>query len=412
MQGGVRKRGNKWSYYFDMGTVDGKRKKKEKGGFSSKKEAEAALAAAVAQYNSCGQVFTPSEITMSDFLDQWIEKYVKKNLSYNTYLSYVSFIDNHIKPRLGKYKLRLLSPSNCQEFAIEICESGLSKRSATTIMSILKSSIEYAVEPLEYIQSNPARSVRMPKKGKKDKTVNIAKNQEERCRYLTAEQVAKLFATYPRGTSMYLPLLIGYYTGMRVNEVLSLTWDRLDLMHNTITIDRQIVQHYDPSYIEFGSLKSESSERTVTIGKTLASELRRERKEQSEARLRSGGKYHDYYVTDSGHIERFSVSEAPRDAEKADFVCRKPSGRRIEDSYISIQSKKISEVLGVNFVFHTLRHTHATMLIDGGAEIKDVQKRLGHADIKTTYNTYVHDTETMKKKTVDLFESIAAGTRD
>lgn len=66
MNGGVRKRGSTWSYYFDLGKVDSKRKKKEEGGFRTKKEAEAVLAKALNEYNTAGQVFTPSEITVSD----------------------------------------------------------------------------------------------------------------------------------------------------------------------------------------------------------------------------------------------------------------------------------------------------------------------------------------------------------
>ena len=60
----------------------------------------------------------------------------------------------------------------------------------------------------------------------------------------------------------------------------------------------------------------------------------------------------------------------------------------------------------VSFHFHSLRHTHATMLIAAGANIKDVQERLGHADIETTMNKYVHNTEDIKKATADLFEQI------
>lgn len=69
MTGGTRKRGTTWSYYFDLGKVGGKRQKKEKGGFKTKKEAEAALAKAISEYNHAGMVFEPSEITVSDF---WI----------------------------------------------------------------------------------------------------------------------------------------------------------------------------------------------------------------------------------------------------------------------------------------------------------------------------------------------------
>lgn len=69
MQGGVRKRGTTWSYYFDLGKIDGKRKKKEKGGFRTKKEAEQALASAMNEYNNAGTVFEASNITVSDYLD-------------------------------------------------------------------------------------------------------------------------------------------------------------------------------------------------------------------------------------------------------------------------------------------------------------------------------------------------------
>ena len=55
MTGGTRKRGATWSYYFDLGKIDGKRQKKEKGGFKTKKEAETALAKAINEYNNAGQ---------------------------------------------------------------------------------------------------------------------------------------------------------------------------------------------------------------------------------------------------------------------------------------------------------------------------------------------------------------------
>lgn len=83
MQGGVRKRGTTWSYYFDLGKIDGKRKKKEKGGFRTKKEAEQALTAAMNEYNNAGTVFEPTEITVADYLNQWFDLYCKTVVSQN-----------------------------------------------------------------------------------------------------------------------------------------------------------------------------------------------------------------------------------------------------------------------------------------------------------------------------------------
>lgn len=69
----------------------------------------------------------------------------------------------------------------------------------------------------------------------------------------------------------------------------------------------------------------------------------------------------------------------------------------------------IRQELGINFDYHSLRHTHATKLIEAGANVKAVQQRLGHKNIVTTMNTYVHHTDEMAQTAADLFESVVNG---
>ena len=69
-------------------------------------------------------------------------------------------------------------------------------------------------------------------------------------------------------------------------------------------------------------------------------------------------------------------------------------------------SRVINYELGIRFNFHSLRHTHATLLMEAGANIKDIQKRLGHSKIATTIDTYSHVTENIKNNTVDIFEKM------
>jgi site-specific recombinase XerD len=69
-------------------------------------------------------------------------------------------------------------------------------------------------------------------------------------------------------------------------------------------------------------------------------------------------------------------------------------------------SRVIHHEMHLAFDYHSLRHTHATLLIESGADVKNVQTRLGHTNIETTLQTYVHDTEKMAERSVDLFEKI------
>lgn len=82
MAEGVRKRGKSWSYYFDTAKINGERKKIEKGGFRTQKEALEARAAAIAEYNNTGRSFTPKEISVADYLDYWLENAIRKNIDH------------------------------------------------------------------------------------------------------------------------------------------------------------------------------------------------------------------------------------------------------------------------------------------------------------------------------------------
>ena len=95
------KRGKYWQYRFDVAKVDGKRKQISKSGFKTKKEALAAGVKALSEYNSSGSLFQPSEVSVADYLDYWVDSYCKMNLKYNTQLGYIRIIENHLKPTFG-----------------------------------------------------------------------------------------------------------------------------------------------------------------------------------------------------------------------------------------------------------------------------------------------------------------------
>ncbi|MCI6173571.1 MAG: site-specific integrase [Clostridiales bacterium] len=417
MKGGTRKRGKTWSYYFDMGSIDGKRQKKEKGGFSTKREAEAALAAALTEYNTSGMVFTPVDITVADYLDLWFDQYVRMNLKYNSQREYIKVIEKHLKPRFGGYKLKSLTPAAVQSYANDLKEKGFARSTLSTIIMTLSGALNYAIEPLGYIQSNPIDRVKIPK---------YEDGRPELHHFIPPEEMRKILERFPESSPFHTPIMIGYYTGVRISECFGLTWDRIDLEKRTITIDRQIVNR---NYIDareyargghekmerskwyFQAPKSASSARVIRFGDTLAHELERARLSKQKNRLRLGVHFTEYYMqpeTDEKGDTIYRIFGLPHgvsvDLESADMVCVRSDGTAVKSDSFQQVTRVCRDSLGIQFNYHSLRHTHATMLLEAGAPIKDVQMRLGHADVQTTINRYVHDTDQMQDMTVDIFE--------
>ncbi len=419
MTGGTRKRGSTWSYYFDMGMVGGRRQKKEKGGFRTRKEAEAALAAALNQYNNAGQVFTPSEVTVSDYLDQWYDLYCKPNLKYNTQVAYLHTIEGYIKPKFGKYRLRAVSPAILQEYANDLKMKGLAKHSISGILSVFGSSLDYAVEPLHYITQNPMKAVKFPR---------VERKPRERV-VLSLDEWGQIIGRF-QGTRYYIPLMIGFYTGLRISETFALTWDDIDLVGKSLTVNKQIVKRNFGADVRkvverkgkreqrsswyFTTPKTPTSVRTIPFGDTLCNALRAERIAQRKNEL----KYGEFYTV---HVLKRELDEKGNDMfrvvpvqkcvdsqlQRVQLVCVAENGQYTSTDSFKFCSRVIHHELHLAFDYHSLRHTHATMLIEAGANVKNVQARLGHSDITTTLQTYVHDTEEMGKESVALFEQAA-----
>ena len=136
----VTKRGSKWQYSFEGAKIEGKRNRISKSGFRTKKEALEAGTAALAEYNNAGLHFEPKNISVSDYMDYWYEHYVLLNCKYNTQKNYKMIIETHIKPTLGIYALKSLTPSILQEFVNSKFKDGYSKNYLSNLINVLSSS--------------------------------------------------------------------------------------------------------------------------------------------------------------------------------------------------------------------------------------------------------------------------------
>lgn len=377
MKGSIRKRGSTWYYSFDLGIIDGKRKRKEKGGFRTKAECEKALRVALNEFEQTGSIFTASEITFNDYLNLWYNDYVLINCKYGTADYYKRIINLHLKTYFKEIKLKQLNPAILQKFLNYKMINGYSKNSVSNFYGVLSGSLKYAVYPCNYIKENPMTYVNIPKYDEKIKEISDLK-------IISYDNFNKILERFPFGSSFYIPLQIAFHTGMRGGEVTALKWENVDLENKIISVKYTLVSKGKGTF-ELGTPKTKSSYRKIDIGDTLVSILKKHKLYQKENKL----KYGSYYTN-------------------SDFVCTKENGELITTDSLKYLSRVVNYDLKISFNFHSLRHTHATMLIENGANIKTVQKRLGHSKLSTTMDTYAHVTDKMKTEAVNILENIIA----
>ena len=119
MKGSVRKRGEKWSYYFTIGIVDGKRKIKEKGGFRTKKEAQTALREALTLFETENFITKETTYTLSEFIEYWFNTVATTYLKYETLTLYRNVYKNHIVNEIGYVKINKITAIMLQDYFLK-----------------------------------------------------------------------------------------------------------------------------------------------------------------------------------------------------------------------------------------------------------------------------------------------------
>ncbi len=394
MEGGVRKRGNKWYYYFDLGTVNGKRKKIERvaTGATKKSEALRVLRKAINEYENTGTVFEPTKTSVADYFQFWLKEYVELNLSYNTWDNYRMVIEAHINPAIGNMRLSSVSPETLQIFINNKHRDGFARKTLTIFHSVLNNAFRQAVYPYKLIKENPMQYVKLPREERRKITKNDLK-------VITLSQVQDILNFIGKDNTFYIPFQIGFHTGLRRGEVAALEWDKIDLDEGTLEVDQAMTRKEKEWVI--GPPKNNSSYRTIKIGATLINILKEHKTQQKKNKLRYG----EHYVK---NVLKYKPSKHEEYMKEGNFVCTKENGAVTTTHSLKWSCSNIQEKLGIAFGFHSLRHTHATLLLENDAPIKDVQKKLGHARASITIDTYLHLTEKMQNKTTDIFESISS----
>lgn len=352
----IRKRGNRWSI-----TVEGPRdpvtneRTQISRSFNTEAEAKRAALKLEQEIEAGKQARCP---TFEVFAKMYFETQVKSQVTDSTYINQWHYMEKYIIPKIGKKLLDKITAFDVEAFFTKLLREGVSRGTIKNIGLVLKKTFR-AAQVWGFITQNVILLVKMPTY--KAPTMKV----------WTAEQ-SKVFLGSTRGTAFHIAYVLALSTGMRIGEILALTWEDIDFENLTITITKSL--KYDlVNRLHVKETKTTNSDRTIDIPQSTATELR-EHKEQQLTGLEMVVNWLDKhpYPSDVSREFRSRVKE-----------------------------------LGLPMIrFHDMRHTHATMMLKMGIHIKVVSERLGHANINTTLSTYSHVLPGMQREAAEKLNSI------
>lgn len=355
-----------WQVVVSLGyDENGKRNRLKKQGFKTKKEAEVYVTETLNKKNKGYITPTTNNILFKDFILDWFDNYKSNTLGVNTKSNYLSRINYHIIPNLGHLKLTDITNLTVQNFYNSLINNNkLAPASAKKIIEILNNCFKYAKKN-KLIYNIPT-------------DIEKIKLEKPKIDYWNKADV-DFFIKEIENTPLYTPVFISTLTGLRIGELCGLRWSDIDFESGYLTVNHQVIQDkINKELILTDILKTSTSHRSVSIPNILINYLKRLRE------------------ADINNING--------------FILKDRSGLMATPRNVSMEfTKKVSKYKNLKQIsFHSLRHTHATLLIFNGENIKVVSDRLGHKDISITLNTYTHVMEDMKKNTASLLDSIFA----
>lgn len=362
-----------FNVYLGIDPGTGKSKRTTRRGFQTKKEAQLALSRLQLEIEEEGFKET-KRYTFNDLYELWFESAYRNTVKESTYTKTQELFTNHILKKFGALYLDKITIPYCQK-TVKDWSDTLSK--FPQLKNYTSKVLDYAVT-LELIKSNPMRKIIMPRK-------KVDVNGEKLEKFFTKEELQEFFGCLAKeeGWSYKWPVIyrVLAFSGMRVGEVLALTWKDIDFEGQTVTVNKTLTRGQKNALI-IQEPKTKSGVRTIAFDEITLSMLQTWRRTQAKDYLKLG----------------FNTMQPDQ------CLFTNASNGFLQPSNVLTRLHRIIKKHDLKKItVHGFRHTHCSLLFESGASLKEVQDRLGHSDIQTTMNIYAHVTEKAKEKTAENF---------
>ncbi|MFC4652671.1 tyrosine-type recombinase/integrase [Lactococcus nasutitermitis] len=348
-----KKNGNTaYKFRFYIGRENGKDKYIKRSGFTTKASARSSLIQLQKEVNNP----TPkSSMTFQELYNEWLLVY-EKEVQNSTYYKTTRAFEKHVLPALGSTKLSDFTPMELQDYRNDLSNK---IKFARKLFGMVRKVFNHATL-LGYIQANPAAPVTSQK---------IKKKVEEKKDFYDTDELIEFMKLVEQTNDIKKIALFRVlaFTGIRKGELLALEWS--DYRKSTLDINKAI--SHSPVGYETLPPKANSN-RLLSLDKKTCQIL------------------DELHKTYPNSIRIFEADTGGM------LSPAKPRKWLLEIT----KDKKIEPIR-----IHAFRHTHASLLFESGMSLKQVQYRLGHADLKTTMNIYTHITQFAKDDIGDKFSA-------
>ncbi|HFI0448326.1 TPA: tyrosine-type recombinase/integrase [Streptococcus suis] len=328
-----------------------------------------------------GTVYQEVKITyFHELLDLWFDTY-RLGKKENTIRVFNNIKKNYILPTVGDLRIdkitTLMLQTAVNKWAIKSHEKQYSNskkngvyQNYALVFSYIKRILQYAVK-LNLLQENPATAVEVPPLPKLESTKKL---------FFTDDELRKILEYLDKHNSSYtekfmntlIKLLLA--TGLRISEACALEWTDIDFKAQTIAVTKTLNDKE-----EVNSPKTKSSNRVIDIDNSTTAMLATFKKEQQKEAMKFGKREKTVFSAISSLY---------------------PNRKSLRYQLHSILNEVNVEKAG----YHAFRHTHASLLLNAGVPYKQLQLRLGHANLQMTMDIYAHLSEESLKETASIFE--------
>lgn len=330
------------------------------------------------QKNMLGKVGSNSgSMPLNKYILMWLDTFQKINVKQSTFVRDKNIFRCHIKETIGYLKINEITPLHIQKLLNYKAES-LSSSSVEKIYSLLNRVFTKAVK-LGDLKINPCKAVTFPKRCK-DKYKQIE------LKIYTLEETQKMkeaiFDSYNEGRKLYRTspsYILLLNTGMRVGELLALTWDNVDFDNNMLkVVATQETICSEHVYKRINTTpKTKSSYRTIPLNET-AIEMLRELQRRNEV-----------------------------EGIKTEYVVSNVNGGSVSDNNYRRSFRRFCKRYNITYKgVHAFRHTYATRLFDNDIDVQLVSKVLGHNNTQITRDIYIHVLDEHIVKTIGSIKDI------